>query len=96
MSEIEFIQPQEVTEEFQTTDAAAEQRLADATYEAGARVEQSGSYAQSEQVETTYTTVVESIVDVADQEAVQKESLAASIDPVSSKRLPKTDSAGSL
>jgi len=89
MNGMDEIQPQEVAEVTETTEAVSEQTLEDATYDADAHVEQSGNYEQSEQVETTFTEVVDSIVESPEQAPVQEESkLTQDIDPVTGQSKP--------
>ena len=104
MNEMEIIQPQEensaeteVVEEVVTEAveaerveqaAEAEQSLEDATYDAGAHVEQSGNFEQSEQVETTLTTAVDEIVDAADHVSAQPSTLGQEVDPVTGESKP--------
>jgi len=93
MSEMEEIQPQEVSE---STDAPAaeEQTLADATYEADAHVDQSGNYEESEAVETAMTDVIDSIVEEPAQESVEAPRITKEVDPVTGQSKPG-DSSGS-
>ncbi|MBL7162397.1 MAG: hypothetical protein ISS57_07305 [Anaerolineales bacterium] len=89
MNGMDEIQPQEVAEVTETTEAVSEQTLEDATYDADAHVEQSGNYEQSEQVETTFTEVVDSIVEAPDQVPVQEGSkLTKEVDPVTGQSKP--------
>jgi hypothetical protein len=108
MNEMEIIQPQEengaeaveeaITETVEAEQveqaAEAEQSLEDATYDAGAHVEQSGNFEQAEQAETTLTTVVDEIVDAADQVSAQTSTRGQEVDPVTGESKPSGGATG--
>ena len=85
MNGMDEIQPQEVSE---ATEVVEEQALAEATYDADAHVEQSGNYEQSEAVETTFTEVVDSIVEAPEQTPVEEPKMTQEVDPVTGQSKP--------
>lgn len=90
MDEMEITQPEEIVEAPEATEAPAveEQVLEEATYEADAHVEQSGSYEESEAVETAMTEVVDSIIEEPAQMAVEEPKRTQEVDPVTGQSKP--------
>ncbi len=90
MDEMEITQPEEIVEVSAETESPAmeEQSLADATYDAGARVEQIGDYEQSEVVEATFTEIVDSMVEAPQQTPVEESKIPQEIDPLTGQSKP--------
>jgi len=90
MEDMEITQPEEIIETSETVEdlAVEEQILEDATYEADAHVEQSGSFEESEAVETAMTDVVNSIVEEPAQAAVEEPKITQEVDPVTGQSKP--------